>query len=142
MRRPPAAWTALVLLLSWLAIGPALAQSPEAGAAQKAARDFLALTDRGDSASAQRAAGEKFRSAMTAEQWAQALRSVREPLGAATQRTLAATRFTKSFPGVGDGEYALLHFRTTFAKKAGARETVTLERESDGTWRVIGYAIE
>jgi Protein of unknown function (DUF4019) len=32
-------------------------------------------------------------------------------------------------------------FRTAFEKKTDAAETVTLEREPDGKWRVIGYTI-
>ena len=44
-------------------------------------------------------------------------------------------------PGVPDGEYSLLVFRSGFTKKADSRETVTLEREADGVWRVIGYFI-
>ena len=40
-----------------------------------------------------------------------------------------------------EGEYASLVFRTSFANQADARETVTLERESDGAWRVVGYFI-
>ena len=48
---------------------------------------------------------------------------------------------TKSFPGAPDGEYSLLVFRSTFANKTDSRETVTLEREADGNWRVIGYFV-
>jgi hypothetical protein len=36
---------------------------------------------------------------------------------------------------------ALAQFRTTFAKKTDTRETVTLEHEADGAWRVVGYVI-
>jgi hypothetical protein len=35
----------------------------------------------------------------------------------------------------------LLVFRSSFAKKIDSGETVTLEREADGAWRVIGYLI-
>ena len=52
---------------------------------------------------------------------------------------LLATQFRKSIPGAPDGEYAIVVFRTTFAKKLDARETLTLEHEPDGAWRVIGY---
>jgi len=48
---------------------------------------------------------------------------------------------TRQIPGAPDGDYALLEFRTSFAKKTNSRETVTLEREADDTWRVIGYFI-
>jgi len=66
---------------------------------------------------------------------------VRPPLGALSQRAALATQFRKNFPGAPDGEYAIVVFRTTFAKKMDARETLTLEHEADGVWRVIGYFI-
>jgi hypothetical protein len=38
-----------------------------------------------------------------------------------------------------DGEYAQIVFRTIFASKPDGSEQVSLEREADGQWRVIGY---
>ena len=46
--------------------------------------------------------------------WAKALAAQRGPRGAVLQRTLASTRFEKSFPGAPEGEYAVLAFRTAF----------------------------
>ncbi len=37
--------------------------------------------------------------------------------------------------------YEVVKFRTRFANKAEALETVTLDRE-DGSWRVVGVTIE
>jgi hypothetical protein len=119
---------------------PALAQDPRSALAQSAARDWLALTDRLDGAASWKAAGAKFRNAIPAEDWTAALKQVREPLGALTTRAVDSTRFEKSFPGLPDGDYAIIVFRTSFANKASARETVTLEREG-GSWRVVGYLI-
>jgi hypothetical protein len=87
------------------------------------------------------AGGKKFREALDADSWGEALTKVRTPLGEVTNRTVIATRFQTTFPGHPDGEYALLLFDTTFTKKGQSRETVTLERETDGKWRVIGYFI-
>ena len=134
---------ALVLLLvATLGAGAAIAQDPRASAAQKAARDFLALTDRGDGAASWAAAGKQFRSAITAERWADSLNAVRQPLGALVERTLVSTQLTKNFPGApSEGEYVLLVFRASFAKRTETQETLTVEREPDGAWRVIGYSI-
>ncbi len=87
------------------------------------------------------AKGKKFQNAITADKWGDALKQVRPPLGALSQRSLQSTKFTKSFPGAPDGEYVLLVFRANFANKTDGRETVTLEHEPDGAWRVIGYFI-
>ena len=39
------------------------------------------------------------------------------------------------------GDYAVIVFRTAFEKKVSVAETLTMEREPDGKWRVIGYSI-
>ena len=70
------------------------------------------------------------------------MQKARTPLGALDQRTIFETTFDKVLPDGGpEGEYALVMYRTAFAKKADSVETVTLEREKDGVWRVIGYFI-
>ena len=55
---------------------------------------------------------------------------------------LVSTRFTRRFTAAArDGDYALLEFRVSFANKKYSGETLALEQESDGAWRVIGYTI-
>lgn len=121
--------------------GQAAAQDPRASLVQETARAWLADTDRGDAAQSWKNAGKRFREAITVDRWAESLKQVRPPLGALSQRGLLATQFRRSIPGAADGDYAIVVFRTTFAKKMDARETLTLEREPDGVWRVIGYFI-
>jgi hypothetical protein len=133
---------ALVALFLWaLACAtPVLAQDPRLNAAQAAARDWLKLTDAGNATASYGAAGAKYREAMTDEQWTKALASARTPFGAVVQRTYASGQTGKP-KGAPDGDYAAVLFRTAFEKKTDAAETVTLEREADGKWRVIGYTI-
>jgi hypothetical protein len=78
---------------------------------------------------------------MTADGWAAALQRVRAPLGALEQRTVVSTRFADALAGFPAGDYAIVVFRTSFAKTTAAQETVTLERDKDGAWRVVGYSI-
>ena len=127
--------------LSAIGVGSALAQDPRATAAQKEARSWLELTDRGDALASWRTTGKQFQNAIGADKWADSLKQVRPPLGALVERTLLSTQFTTSFQGAPDGDYVLLVFRSSFAKKIDSRETVTLEHEADGAWRVIGYFI-
>jgi len=124
-----------------LAAAPVRAQDPRASVVAATAREWLALVDRGDAKAARDRAAVKFRDAAPEERWAKALAAQREPRGRVVQRTLASTRFEKSFPGAPEGEYAVLAFRAAFEKAAGGTETVTLEREADGIWRVVGYTI-
>jgi hypothetical protein len=138
-RRRVLAAGATVLL--GLFVPAAGAQDPRASAAQGAARAWLAIADRHDAAESYAAAGARFREAMTAERWAAALRRVRDPLGALERRTMVGTRFEKTVKGFPPGDYAVMQFRSTFAKRTITLETLTLERDASGAWRVIGYVL-
>ncbi len=141
MTRRRALLVVLACCLSATGIGSALAQDPRATAAQREARSWLELTDRGDALASWRATGKQFQSAISADKWADSLKQVRSPLGAVVERTLLSTEFATSFQGAPDGDYVLLVFRSSFAKKIDSGETVTLEHQADGAWRVIGYLI-
>jgi len=127
--------------LAWLASGTAVAQDPNASAAQAAAHDWLALVERGDAQASWSAAGQKFQAAMPVSGWADALEKMRTPLGAVKYRTIVKTDFRKSFPGAPEGDYALIIYTTSYENKAVGSETLTLEHEPDGMWRVVGYSI-
>ena len=137
-RRRALAGLAAVAVLAATAAG---AQDPRASVVAATAREWLVLVDRGDAKAARDRAAAKFRDAAPEDRWVKALATQRGPRGAVVQRTLARTRFEKSFPGAPEGEYAVLAFRTAFEKEAVGSETVTLEREADGVWRVVGYTI-
>jgi hypothetical protein len=131
-----------LICVAWLVAGIAVAQDPKATEAQAAARDWLALADRSDAQASWNAAGKKFQAAMSAAGWADALAKVRTPLGEMKSRTISKTGFRKTFQDVPEGDYALIVYVTNFANKVRGQETVTLERESDGKWRVLGYSIQ
>ena len=127
-----------------LAPRAALAQDPRARArSQQAARDWLALVDKLDAEASWKAAGARFQDATAAGCWARAAasasasRAARSCSARSPQRP-SATRV----PGLPEGgSYALVTFRTAFAKKADSVEDVTLEVGADDVWRVIGYVI-
>jgi hypothetical protein len=131
----------LAALMMLAAAASAHAQDVRTTTVQRVARDWLEGVDQGRYEESWKVAGAKFRSALTAQDWSAALKRLRDPLGAPAQRSAFRTDFTRSFPGAPDGDYAIVLFRTSFAKKSEAEETVTLEHEADGTWRVIGYFI-
>jgi len=129
------------LLGAWLLPSTARAQDPRANAVALAARDWLALVDRGEGMAAHTRAGAKFRESLPLERWMGALAEQRTPRGRFVQRTLVRTTFQKQLPGAPEGDYAVLLFRSSFEKQVDAAESVTLEREKDGAWRVVGYFI-
>lgn len=153
-RRYGALWIAIgVLLMTFTLVLLALATTPNAAppalpapiAAQvapnpevvDAARQFLTLIDQERWDDSYRATGTEFRKLNTAAVWAAVSEKVRPPLGTMISRTFASQQ---NLPAPPYG-YEVVKFRTSFANKPEAIETVTLEREDD-SWRVVGVTIE
>jgi hypothetical protein len=134
------AMAALAVLVAGASV--AHAQDPRASLVQDAARDWLAIVDRGEYAKSLEAAGARLRNATNAERWANAVAPVRSALGPLKRRTVYRTSFTEQFPGAPKGAYATVLFRSDFERRSDVGEQLTLEREADGRWRVIGYVIE
>jgi hypothetical protein len=84
-------------------------------------------------------ASSMFRNEVTKEQWIAALKRSREPLGSVGSRTRTRLEFSKALRGAPDGNYAIIHFSTTFNGK-GATERLTLVME-DGKWQMAAYGI-
>ena len=139
--------TLRLFLVSLLVVGvPGLSASDErAGAestAQKAASQWLALVDEGRHGASWDEASSLFKNAVSRADWQKALRAVRAPLGGLKSRKVKSSTFTRTMPGAPDGEYVVIQYETEFEKKASAVETVTPERDKNGTWRVSGYYIK
>lgn len=109
--------------------------------AERAALDWLALTDRYDAQESWATAATLFRRAVTEAQWTQALDAARGPLGPLVSRRLEHAQPARELPGAPDGEYVVFQFASEFAHKRAAIETVTPMRDEDGRWRVSGYYI-
>ena len=84
-------------------------------------------------------ASSMFRNEVTKEQWIAALKRSREPLGAVASRTRTRLEFSKALRGAPDGDYAIIHFSTTFNGKS-ATERLTLVKE-DSKWQMAAYGI-
>lgn len=106
-------------------------------AAIPAAREWLALVDAGDWNASWTATGEQFRLLNTVERWAAVSQSVRTPLGQLVNRELNSEEYIPA-PPYG---YHVVKFRTSYANRIDAIETLSLVWEADN-WRVVGYTIE
>ena len=138
VRRASLALFACVLL----AATTAFAQDPRAATVQSVAREWLLLADQLDADATWKAAGPRFQQALTVARWVEGLAREREPRGAIVRRTAAGTSFGTTLGGVSDsGNFAVVKFRSSFARRPDGEEHVTLELGADETWRVIGYVI-
>jgi hypothetical protein len=138
--------TILVLLLLTGAAAAVRAVDPAAPsdaekAAETAARAWLVVVDAGRYGESWEAAAAAFRTAMTRDQWTQALERVRRPLGKVLSRKRRSAKYMTEVPNAPKGEYVVIQFGTDLENKPGAVETVTPTKDPDGTWRVSGYFI-
>ena len=108
--------------------------------ARRAALGWLLLLDRRDWGTAWENAGQAFRSQVPIGAWMDGIPKVRDPLGTLMDREPAEVSFRATLPGRPAGEYATVGHVSKFSGKADAQEIITLAREADGRWRVIGYA--
>jgi uncharacterized protein YjiS (DUF1127 family) len=133
----------LVIAFSLLIAGPALAAAPATSmttSPDDRAKQWMILVDDQNYADAYQQMGAAARGKITAEAWSEKVRSVREPLGAMSSRTLKDVKMTKTLPGMRDGQYATVRYDSAFAHKAASVESITLVSEN-GAWSVIGYFI-
>ena len=100
------------------------------------ARQWLGLLDQSRWDESYRGTATAFRRLNTLEAWTAASLQARAPLGAMVSRTLISE---EDLPAPPHG-YEVVKFRTRFANRGEAVETVTLDREG-GTWRVAGVTI-
>lgn len=137
----------LVLGLSVLIASPHFASAPPAAATASrvaedpavvdAAQKWLALVDQGRWDESYRATGASFRKLNTVEIWTATSQRMRGLLGATISRTFLSQ---ENLPAPPAG-YEVVKFRTRFANKAEAVETITLDLE-EGNWRVVGVTVE
>ncbi len=110
-------------------------------AAQSAADVWLAIVDDGRYEPGYLATATIFRNLLTKEQWVKIVTAGRGPMGKVRSRRVKDTKFSTTMSGAPDGQYVVIHYDTSFEKKATAVETLTTLLDSDGQWRVCGYFI-
>lgn len=112
---------------------PAQAETPAA----QSARQWLEMGDASDWKGSWAATATSFRKVNTLGLWTSVSQKVRVPLGALVSRTLISADEVPT-PPKGN---TIVKFRTRFANRANAVETIALVRE-DGIWKVVGCYIE
>ena len=112
---------------------PAQAETPAA----QSARHWLEMGDASDWKGSWAATGASFRKSNTLALWTSVSQQVRVPLGALVSRTLISADEVPT-PPKGN---TVVKFRTRFANRADAVETIALVRE-DGIWKVVGCYLE
>lgn len=102
-----------------------------------AARAWLMLGDEGRWSDGWRATADSFRKANSVERWTEAATKVRVPMGALLSRTAISAISVPTPPAGGE----IVKFRSSFANRTEAIETVSLVREG-GRLKVNGIYVE
>ncbi len=118
------------------------AGSDKESKALKVAKAWLSIVDQGRYGESWEKTSEYFQNSVSKQHWDKALTGFRKPFGEVMNRQVAKMKYTTQLPGAPDGEYVVIHFKTSFKNKASSFETVTPALGKDGTWRVAGYFIK
>ena len=135
----------LCFVVIGMILGTAAVMADNSGrekAAIASAEKWLKLVDQGKYIESWKESADYFKRAVSQEQWEQAMKSGREPLGKLISRKVANALYTTSLPGAPDGQYVVIQFNTSFENKKSGIETVTPMVDKDGRWRVSGYYIK
>ncbi len=116
---------------------PATSAASESSEVVQTARQWLTVIDQGRWEESYKGTGSAFQKLNTGQVWAETNEKVRVPLGAVLSRTFLRQ---ENLPAPPHG-YEVVKFRTSFANKADAIETVSLSHQNGG-WRVEGVTIE
>jgi hypothetical protein len=84
---------------------------------------------------------EFFKSGVPRQSWQEVMSLLRTPLGKTLSRELIFQEYTTSVQGAPDGEYVVIHYKTSFENNTSARETIRSRLDNDNRWRVVGYYI-
>ena len=130
------------LTIALITVGCGKTSNPQAEqAATEAAQSWLALIDNGSYAESWEQSAAPFKNSMTAEKWTKTVKPIRGPMGKVESRNLANREYMTSLPNSPKGDYVVIQFKTDFANKKGATETITPMLEN-GAWKVSGYYIK
>ena len=105
-----------------------------------AAETFVALLDKGTFGGAYDSLSAIGKRPVTRGQFSNSVQKLQDAFGKVTTRTLHKVRLMDSFPGQPEGRYAGVQFKSDFERQKGAWESVLLNLDTNGEWRVNTYA--
>jgi len=109
--------------------------------AQKIAIGWLKMMDEERYSDAFDDSARFFKYIMTKEDWIKTVGTMRKSFGKVSERSLYSIEFTRELPGLPEGNYLVIKYKTYFGKKK-LMEIVAPLREKDGVWRISGYHVQ
>jgi uncharacterized protein (TIGR03067 family) len=118
--------------------GPALGQTERE--VLKAAREFLAVMDEGKFGQLFDMSASWAKRSTSREKTSRTHQTIRDSFGKAVHRTLHRAHLLDRPPHLPEGRYAGVQYKSRFERQEVLWETVLLNVEPDGKWRVNTYA--
>jgi hypothetical protein len=113
----------------------------EEQAAERQALGFLGYLDHGRYADSYAYTGMLIRSQLDREAFASQVEKARAGTAPLQSRELIDASYATTVPGAPEGQYVVLHYHSSFAKRPDTVETLTLAF-ANGYWRVDGWYIK
>jgi hypothetical protein len=110
--------------------------------AVEAAEPWLKLLDKGQYSQSWEVSAEYLKAVADRRNWIKMLNAIRKPFGDVVSRELKSKQFTTTLPGMPDGQYVVIEYQSSFAKRKSIIETVTPMLDKDKKWRVSGYYVK
>jgi hypothetical protein len=126
----------LILMMLW-----PFSVLASSGSSTQSALDWLKLVDDSQYQQSWIESSSLFQEQVSEQTWLGAMNSIRAPLAKVNSRKKISEEEMQSPPNVSVGEYVVFQFKTSFANKDDAIETVTVVKQ-DMQWRVVGYFIK
>ena len=107
-----------------------------------ASNSWLKLLDEGKYQESWEKASSLFKNSISKKHWEDALNGFLPNFGIVIQREFISAEFKTTLPGVPDGQYVIISYKTEFKNKNNSIETVTPMLDKDNIWRVSGYFVK
>jgi hypothetical protein len=114
---------------------------PAENAAIASATEWLTLVDEGRLAESWETAAPFLRDRIPRQSWLESGNAMRAALGNRLLRKQFAVMETDTVGSAPVGSYVVLEYRSRFAQRPDAFESVTTMLCDDGKWRVAGYSV-
>ena len=136
---------ALILICLVIIFLPRYMEKPDkekAQLAKAATARFLQLLDADKYAESWQTSASLLKDKVAEDKWVELLKKNRSLLGPLVKRQQKEISYSTTATDSPEGEYILIIYDSTFQRKPGASEIVTVMLDKDKSWRVAGYFIK
>jgi len=138
MRKPFYIALILGLAVSLFAAPVFSEETEDKEAASTFVLDWLSLVDNGSYLQTWEYLSDIFKSALTKDRWVDDLNDNRKPLGKLIKRE---QQHVTASSDASVGDYLIFQYQSSFEKKTSANETVSVIKDRDGNWKILGYGL-